>query len=550
MRRCFQLVFIVLPLFLGQSCEDAPSGKVEGPILEYENFAPYIQSFNEGDVELYIQHVPNAGVDTFLERHVPLLDIPDKELEKVYYFRWWTYRKHLKSTPEGYVVTEFLPQVGWSGKYNTISCPAGHQVYEGRWLRDPVYLEDYLHFWLTGAGAGVRSYSFWLADAFLAYSRVYPDRDFILKHLPLLENNYAAWTAERRDATQTLYWQVDNRDGMEFSASGRILNGGTPVGSMAAVRPTINSYQYGDARAIAGLAAYLDKDSLAGAYNERADRIKKEVQQRLWNDSLSFFTVMPREYTPETEALDIRELIGYVPWYFNLPDDSPQYAAAWQYAMDTTAFYAPYGLTVCEQSHPYFEISYEGHECQWNGPSWPFATTQVLKGLANLLSSYTEHGGMDKQHYYTLLKQYADSHRRTLNDGREVPWIDENLNPYTGDWISRTRLENWNENGWAENKGGRERGKDYNHSGFCDLVISDLIGVKPHLKDTLEILPLVPDDWAYFCLDQVNYHGKSLTIIWDKDGSRYGRGKGFRVYYDQELIAVRERVGDLVLELK
>lgn len=74
--------------------------------------------------------------------------------------------------------------------------------------------------------------------------------------------------------------------------------------------------------------------------------------------------------------------------------------------------------------------------------------------------------------------------------------------------------------------------------------------VKPHLKDSLEIRPLVPDDWAYFCLDQVNYHGKPLTIMWDKDGSRYGRGKGFRVYYDQELIAVRERVGDLVVGLE
>lgn len=550
MQRYFLFTTLILLAFLGQSCDDEPSGKVEVPVLKYADFAHYIQGFNEADEELYVQHIPNAGVDTFLATHIPLLDIPDKELEKVYYFRWWTYRKHLKSTPEGFVVTEFLPDVGWAGKYNTISCPAGHHIYEGRWLRDPVYLKDYLHFWLTGAGEGVRSYSFWLADAFLAYSRVYPDRDFIDNHLPLLENNYAAWTAERRDSTQTLYWQIDNRDGMEFSASGRILNGGTPTGSMAAIRPTINSYQYGDARAMARMANYLDQDSLAEAYQQRADRLKSQVQERLWNDSLSFFTVMPRAYTPETEPLDIRELIGYVPWYFNLPDDTQRFAAAWQYVMDSTAFYAPYGLTVCEQSHPYFEISYEGHECQWNGPSWPFATTQALKGMANLLSNYREHGEMDKQDYYTLLRQYADSHRRTLSNGREVLWIDENLNPFTGDWISRTRLKNWDEDGWAENKGGQERGKDYNHSGFCDLVISDLIGLKPQLNDTLEIRPLVPDSWTYFCLDQVNYHGKPLTIIWDKDGSRYGRGKGFRVYYDQHLIAVKDQVMDLDLALK
>jgi hypothetical protein len=525
-------------------------GKQKRPVLKYADFAHYIQAFNEQDEELYRQAVPNARVDTFLAANIPLLDIPDKALEKVYYFRWWTYRKHLKSTPDGYVITEFLPDVPWAGKYNTISCPAGHQLYEGRWLRDPAYLRDYAHFWLTEAGDGIRSYSFWAADAFLAFSKVYPDQSFMSEHLPLLENNYAAWVAERQDSTRQLFWQIDNRDGMEFSASGRMLNGGDRIGGMAAIRPTINSYQYGDAKAIAQMADYLAQEDLSEKYQKRADRLKRLVQERLWNDSLSFFTVLPRDYSPDSEPLDIRELIGYVPWYFNLPDDSPAYAAAWKYVMDSTAFLAPYGLTVCEQTHPYFEISYEGHECQWNGPSWPFATTQVLKGLANLLSRYEHHGTITKTDYYALLKQYADSHQRTTGDGRTIPWIDENLNPFTGDWISRTRLKNWNGKGWVDQKGGQERGKDYNHSGFCDLVISDLIGLKPQLSDTLQIKPLVPEDWAYFCLDKVNYHGKSLPSLWDQDGSRYGKGKGFRVYCDGELVKAAEVVRDLVIELE
>ena len=36
---------------------------------------------------------------------------------------------YLKETPEGFVITEFLPDVPWAGKYNTISCPAGHHFY-------------------------------------------------------------------------------------------------------------------------------------------------------------------------------------------------------------------------------------------------------------------------------------------------------------------------------------------------------------------------------------------------------------------------------------
>ena len=53
---------------------------------------------------------------------------------------------------------------------------------------------------------------------------------------------------------------------------------------------------------------------------------------------------------------------------------------------------------------------------------------------------------------------------------------------FLGDWISRTILERWkkekNDKGeeWPMNKGGKERGKDYNHSTFCDLIINGLIG--------------------------------------------------------------------------
>ena len=78
-----------------------------------------------------------------------MIDLPDKDIEETYYFRWWTYRKHIKNTEDGYVITEFLPKVNWSKKHNTINCPAAHHIYEGRWLRDPKYISDYINFWLN-----------------------------------------------------------------------------------------------------------------------------------------------------------------------------------------------------------------------------------------------------------------------------------------------------------------------------------------------------------------------------------------------------------------
>ena len=52
--------------------------------------------------------------------------------------------------------------------------------------------------------------------------------------------------------------------------------------------------------------------------------------------------------------------------------------------------------------------------------------------MANLLS-YTPHDVVTTADYFNLLKVYTTCHQLTREDGRIVPWIDENLNPRTGD---------------------------------------------------------------------------------------------------------------------
>ena len=46
--------------------------------------------------------VPNADAADWMAANVPLFDCPDATFEKIYYFRWWTFRKHIKQTPQGY----------------------------------------------------------------------------------------------------------------------------------------------------------------------------------------------------------------------------------------------------------------------------------------------------------------------------------------------------------------------------------------------------------------------------------------------------------------
>ncbi len=519
--------FTILVLYIGDRTNTLNTSKLES----------YVKKFNESDNELYRQHIPNKNAFEFLSENIPLIELPNKNLEETYYFRWWTFRKHIKSTQDGFVITEFLPEVSWSMKHNTINCPAGHHIYEGRWLKDPKYISEYIDFWLNKSGEGIRQYSFWIADAFLAFNNIHRNDSIISGQLKPLINNYNEWEKIRKQKDKILFSQFDDRDGMELTVSGRKLNDGTEIFGIESVRPTINSYMYADAKAISKFS-YMSNDIENGEkYELKANELKNEIQRSLWNEELNFFTVLPKNYDETTKPLDVRELIGYVPWYFNLPDDKPKFEAAWNKIMDTTGFYAPIGLTVTEQSDSYFKISYEGHECQWNGPSWPFATTQTLKALANFLNNYSNNKTVNKNDYYHLLLQYSRQHKLENENGKTVNWIDENINPFTGDWISRTRLKNWDGKGWSEEKGGVERGKDYNHSGFTDLILSDLLGIKPKIDNTIEINPLVPDDWEWFAVDNLYFQGKKFSLIWDKTGKKYNRGNGLSLFRENILVA-------------
>jgi hypothetical protein len=487
-----------------------------------------------------------------MRRNVPWFECPDADLQESYIFRWWTYRKHIKQTPDGFIITEFLPPVPWSGKHNSINCPAGHHFYEGRWLHDPRYLEDYAVFWFR-KGGDPRRYSFWAADSITAWSWVTGDERLLLELLPDLVANYEAWEKSHL-GDNGLFWQNDGYDGMEVSIGG------------SGYRATINSYQYGDALAIARIAERAGQADLGRTYRAKAATLKRLVQEKLWDPQAQFFKVLPRG---QTELADVRELHGYTPWYVNLPD--PAQAVAWKQLMDPQGFFASFGPTTAEQRHPGFTVAYQGHECQWNGPSWRLATSVTLTALANLLN-HTDQAFVSKSDYWQTLQCYVRSHRfrqlapdpppvgtghrpasdvspsRPTGPGWDrietrQPWIDENLNPYTGDWIARTLLQ-------QRRQAPDERGKDYNHSSFCDLIITGLVGLRPRPDDLIEVNPLIPEKtWDYFCLDRVRYRGRILTILYDRTGERYGRGRGLQVLVDGQRIAAQPSLERLTARL-
>jgi hypothetical protein len=505
---------------------DAPS------LLRTEDFRHYVDALNPSDPEDVNGGIPNADAWAWMTRNIPYLACPDSELELTYYYRWWAYRKHIEKTGAGYVITEFLRQVKHSTDYNAISCALGLHIAEGRWLHDSRYLDAYVDFWLhSGEGGGLQAhlhqFSGWLSSAL--YDRWLADgnRSKLLAQFAALRANYAAWEKERLTPSG-LFWQRDVSDGMESS-----ISGGRKVKNL---RPTINSYMYANARALAAIAGMAGDATARAEYEGKAAALRKLTQEKFWNAKDQFFETLEEDGKPA----GVREQIGYTPWYFDLPEKNKEFEVAWKQLMDPQGFYAPYGPTTAERRHPEFAIAEKGDDCQWNGPSWPFATSITLGALANVLNGYPQRAVSAKD-YWKTLDIYTRSQRLKLPDGQVVPWVDENLNPLTGVWWARELK--------IRKKTYYGRGDHYNHSSYADLVITGLMGLRPRADEVVEVNPLAPPEWDWFALDRVPYHGRELAILWDRTGEHFRRGKGLRIFADGKEIAHSATLGRITAPL-
>ena len=481
-------------------------------VLRYDDFAHYADYFNNMEDENIVTDIPNSGASAWMARNIPLFNCPDKDFEEMFYYRWWTLRKHIKRTPVGYGMTEFLVQRSYADRYNLIACAIGHHVMETRWLRDTTYLHQILNTWYHGnEGKPMQKmvkFSSWNPAAVDEAYKVHGDKDFLLALKPSLEEEYARWQSTNR-LDNGLYWQGDVQDGMEESISGGRKK--------KYARPTINSYMFGNAQALAAINALAGDQHKADSYSKEAQQQKSLIENKLWNSNHQFFETM----RGDTLAA-VREAIGFIPWYFNMPE-AGKYDEAWKQVEDEKGFSAPYGLTTAERRHPQFRSHGTG-TCEWDGAIWPFASSQTLTAMINYINNYPQ-PVVGKETFFRQMKLYVESQHH-----RGRPYIGEYLDETNGAWLM----------------GDRERSRYYNHSTFNDLVITGIAGIRPQADGSVEINPLVPaGQWPYFCLDNVSYHGHTLTVIYDHDGQRYHQGKGLTLLVDGKKVAQRKDLGKL-----
>ena len=485
----------------------------------------YVDKFNGEDEELYVNLIDNAHAYEWLSDEIPVFECPDEDIEKAYYFRWWTYRKHLKKTEDGYIISEFLQKVSWSGKHNEINAAVGHHLYEGRWLKNSgKYLKDYINFFLNNPERG-HQYSAWFIYAVHQMCMVNGEWNMGADFLEKICRYYEEWEKTHL-LPNGMYWSYDNYDAMEYMVSGTTED----LRCLKGIRPTLNSYMCADAWAIADFARRMGKKDIEEKYLKKYELLKEAINKNLWQDG--FYRAFHFEDNAEGSTVESiienwrdkspKELIGYIPWMFNIPDEKRE--SVFEYLTDENFFSTEFGLATLEKNNKRFLYEVD-HECLWNGYVWPFATAQTLTAMRNMIVNCSDREKY-KDSFFKLCKQYAKSHKRVAENGKIVNWIDEVRHPLKDEWSSREILKNLD---WMKDIGGMpERGKDYNHSTFCDIVISGIAGVI-YEKDELMLMPMIPEDWEWFRVENLHIRGEKYSVIYDKTGDKYNCGKGLMI---------------------
>jgi hypothetical protein len=575
------------------------------------NFSRQINEFNAYKDRPASDGPFNASNNkTFLLDNAPLFLSSDTTITKVYNYRWWMISKHLKQYDDPWdkkqywVVTEFFGVKPWASLSGAITCPAGQQFYDVRWLRDDKFLKSYADYFIRGSASQLNQrengnfltylsrpeshhFSSWMINGVEAFQKIHPDRQWLHGLLPYAEKHQQVWdslfTVKNASAkTAGMYKILDLYDGMEFSLSAVLgliksegpyslytkenwrdyyLGWGTTDNAEKSaqarefpkafrkgypdyylVRPSINSYAFGNLQSLANLyksdengsklkgsTVFLprlkDQQRKSVYYQLKAAALQKKVLKVLWNEDDQFFNTYSagdNTYGLGDYEARVRESVGYTPWYFGMipAKEYQRYSKSWALYSSSKGFDAPSGMTTAEQQHPY----YNEQAYAWNGRGWPFENSVVSKAYANYLRNYkkTSTAG-DRNLLYDHIKKLTRLHGT------------DQLN--IGEWYIPSDGKTF---------GGES---DYFHSTYPDIIIEDLLGFESSLEDKFSVSPLLPEGkWDYFYLGNIRYHNHDIDIIWKADWDVKTAGKQSRlcVWVDHKLAGSTMSLNDRI----
>jgi hypothetical protein len=495
--------------------------------------------------DLLAQH--EAEYNRWFFDNVPYFDASDPAFKRMWYYRWWVVRFNMTQadTPDlkGYRFYE-----GKLGFDNEISFAVPVQLKELSYLRDPEFgLQQAENSYRNlSSGAVVdppgspywgETYSHWIAAAVAEFNRVHPiPLGRLDKLLPAMAGDVRSWLSQfdsdgdalpERWKPRVTGYDLDILSYWFFSGMKLDLTVDPP----ALERVDFASFVYANARAVAELARVAHNTVLASEFDAVADRVRAATLQQLWDDDTHFF--YPQRASDHTRV-PIRELHGFFPFTTRLAPDEPRYLEALKKFVDPEEFWARFPPVITSQYY------YRRWTWEMDGLSRNIAPHPISMGAWTLLQvlKHYHQNIIRPDHFMELMARYT----ALMYPG---------VNPYDSLWRPNAHeyYSKWEPHQVKKYPKPSDISHDF-HSMYCALIVEGVVGLTPRSDGKIELQPAALQ-WEHFVLDRLRYHGKDLTIVWERPGgqARYrGYPEGFSLYIDGQRAFTRDRLSHVIYD--
>jgi hypothetical protein len=342
-----------------------------------------------------------------------------------------------------------------------------------------------------------RRTDFYFADwgaSLLAVHEVHPDEGFLeTAYGPLVR--YADWLDADRDAQGTGLYDV--RDPYETGQEN--MSRYTAVDAEADRQHfqyrirlkgvDLTVYAYRLRRALARVAAIMDRPADVARHDAVADRIAEAVRDHMWDGKAGMFS----DVDPATmERTGVKAAVCFYPYMTDIVDES-HLKGLRKNLFDVEAFWLPYPVPSTSADDPTFDADarWKGvrQNCTWNGRVWPMANAHVIEALGRAAS-------LDAR----LRRRAAELLERTIrmlffDADPERPNCFEHYSPVNGRPSIYRGID------------------DYQHSWINDLIIRFVAGFRP--DDTGEghvVLDPLPLELDHLRLERLPFRGSLVTV--------------------------------------
>ncbi|MDR2374198.1 MAG: discoidin domain-containing protein [Bifidobacteriaceae bacterium] len=472
---------------------------------------------------------------------IPYIDVPSPAVEKAILYRWWGERYNsLDANEPGYTYQYPVTIEGVNLYQNAIVLTQPMHMQDTKWQRTPYQSYGQLlnvgelsgssafldspghsswnnHYSQYLGTAGLEAYYVHGGGAELAERfATYFEGDGVgqLEHYDGNGNNLIAYTAN--------YMPGNDADALTF---GYPKSGSSSAGSNNIERPE-SAYVWGDFDAAAKLyeIAGADPDKVA-AMESKADDIKEAIEENLWSETMQMFLASTTRgrtaaasansntnplAATEPTLIPARESNLYDVYAQNLldPEDADKYVDGFRFLTYGDNFPIFPFYTANQYDKTRYNIGGSNNFSNIN-------FTVQYRGVRSALRYYDP-----EQKYIT--PEYA---------AQLLDWMAWSIYLNGGNLLAANQAEyysNWNATTQSYN---RNNAVHVMLGNMNYIYIEDMGGILPRADDVIELWP-IDLGYDHFMVNNLRYHGKDVTIVWDEDGANYGLGQGYSLFID------------------